>query len=249
MHFIGHRGMPAHHPENSITGFLAAINNGAWGIELDVQAAADGTPIVIHDATLERTTNGHGLIKNFLPQALSHITLSNGEAIPALEDVLEALPPHITIFTEVKDAHATRQTALLLEKFCHKFSAVRLPVISFFPSILKEAQQYWPEAQIGLTLMHDFKAHETAQKIHLPAEPWPFFKESAAANIAAAIKAMQPEWINFHWQDASAENVAQIHAYGIQTTAWTCNSQQSIAHAQSCNITAIMTDDVSGFLA
>ncbi|HEX3100695.1 MAG TPA: glycerophosphodiester phosphodiesterase family protein, partial [Pyrinomonadaceae bacterium] len=52
---IGHRGASAHAPENTLAAFQMAIDAGADGIELDVQLAKDGVPVVIHDATLERT--------------------------------------------------------------------------------------------------------------------------------------------------------------------------------------------------
>ena len=60
---IAHRGLSAHAPENTLVAFRMALERGADGIELDLQPSADGVPMVIHDATLERTTDGRGAVR------------------------------------------------------------------------------------------------------------------------------------------------------------------------------------------
>jgi len=59
---IGHRGIPHLTPENTMASFRAAVENGADGLETDVQMTKDGELVLIHDETLDRTTNGKGLV-------------------------------------------------------------------------------------------------------------------------------------------------------------------------------------------
>lgn len=64
-YILAHRGSAGTHPENTMEAFIAAEKAGADGIELDVQLAADGEIVVIHDLTVDRTTNGSGYVKDF----------------------------------------------------------------------------------------------------------------------------------------------------------------------------------------
>ncbi len=110
---IAHRGYSAIAPENTITAFRTALQYHADSVEFDVQLTADRVPIIIHDYTLERTTNGFGLVRE---KTLSELKLlDNGswfnkeferEKIPTLAEGLEGLkeiPKHIYI--EIKNAH------------------------------------------------------------------------------------------------------------------------------------------------
>lgn len=81
---LGHRGSPLRAPENSLRSFALALEEGADGVELDVQRAGDGTPVVIHDATLDRTGHGRGPVASRSWPDLSGLT-GSGEPIPSLE--------------------------------------------------------------------------------------------------------------------------------------------------------------------
>ncbi|WP_430535755.1 glycerophosphodiester phosphodiesterase [Listeria rocourtiae] len=99
---FAHRGSKGTHPENTIPAFLAAVRAGADGIELDVQLTKDGVPVVIHDETVNRTTNGSGLVKDFTLRELQKLDAHQGykkrfralfkkTKIPTLEEVLVVL--------------------------------------------------------------------------------------------------------------------------------------------------------------
>ncbi len=92
---FGHRGAAGSFPENTMPSFLAAIDLGADGIELDVHLSQDGIPVVIHDETVDRTTNGKGFVKDLNYSKLQSLDASyrfpaqSGKAfIPLLEEVL-----------------------------------------------------------------------------------------------------------------------------------------------------------------
>lgn len=95
---IGHRGARAHAPENTLAGFRVAAGLGARWVELDARLTADGRLAVIHDATLDRTTDGTGPVRAATMAAIAALDAGSsfgpdfaGETVPALEDALKAI--------------------------------------------------------------------------------------------------------------------------------------------------------------
>jgi len=108
-----HRGDSAWAPENTIAAFAAAVESGADGIELDVHLSSDGIPVVIHDETLERTTDGSGLVARTTSQQLAGLDAGSwfspdfsGEKIPLLSDVLRVFSGCLKLNLEIKDFRA-----------------------------------------------------------------------------------------------------------------------------------------------
>src|SRR5207302_6434069 len=85
----GHRGNPAENPENTMRSFRSAIAIGCDLIECDVHLSADGRLVVIHDHTLDRTTNGSGLVRDHSAAELRKLDAGDGEKIPLLQEVVE----------------------------------------------------------------------------------------------------------------------------------------------------------------
>ncbi|MDC7953622.1 glycerophosphodiester phosphodiesterase [Liquorilactobacillus mali] len=86
---FGHRGFPAKYAENSLEGFRYAIEHHIDGLEFDVHLTKDNIPVVLHDETVDRTTNEKGEIRSFSLSELKELKLENGESIPTLKEVLE----------------------------------------------------------------------------------------------------------------------------------------------------------------
>ncbi|KGI86415.1 glycerophosphodiester phosphodiesterase [Exiguobacterium sp. s6] len=102
MLIYGHRGYSAKYPENTISAFKAALPH-VDGIELDVQLTRDGRLVVIHDETVDRTTNGSGFVKDMTLRQLRLLRTESGERIPTLEEVLVLLEPtDVTLNIELK---------------------------------------------------------------------------------------------------------------------------------------------------
>jgi len=119
---IGHRGNRAHAPENTLESFRQAIARGADAIELDVHVSRDGTLVVIHDPTLDRTTNGSGAVERLtlaqlrLLDAGAKFTSDGGKTfsyrgrgitIPTFDEVIEVLPRELPLIIELKTPAAT----------------------------------------------------------------------------------------------------------------------------------------------
>lgn len=100
---IGHRGAKADAPENTLKAFALAQAQGADGIEFDMRLAADGVPVVIHDATVDRTTNGSGYVADMSSAELATLNAGDGEPIPTLDQLFETCGRDFLYNLEIKD--------------------------------------------------------------------------------------------------------------------------------------------------
>jgi len=103
---FGHRGAPGYprEAENTIGSFKKALQCGAHGVEFDVRRCADGRIVVVHDETIDRTTNGKGRVADLTYEQLSRFDAGFGEPIPLLTDVLETFGARCILNIELKDA-------------------------------------------------------------------------------------------------------------------------------------------------
>ena len=106
---IAHRGYRAKYPENTLASFSAALDIGVKMIELDVMLTRDRKMVVIHDATLERTTDGHGQVNGYTLQELKALDAGSwfhpsfaGERLPELEEVLDLVSDRTLLNIEIK---------------------------------------------------------------------------------------------------------------------------------------------------
>jgi hypothetical protein len=103
---MGHRGAPVDEPENTLRSFSRALAVGVAAVELDVQLTKDGRLAVIHDETLDRTTSGRGLVKDFTLAELQRLDAGRGEPIPSLEEVFDLVQGQAHLVVELKQAEA-----------------------------------------------------------------------------------------------------------------------------------------------
>ncbi len=107
----GHRGASAEFPENTLAAFRRALELGVAGIELDVHLSADGVPVVIHDETVDRTTNGEGAVAGLTVAHLRELDAGQGEYVPTLAEVLDLVGDRVHVDIEVK-ANAAGEAVL-----------------------------------------------------------------------------------------------------------------------------------------
>jgi len=103
---IGHRGGRAYAPENTLAAFRNAIQMGSVWLEFDVQMTRDGVLVVMHDDTVDRTTNGHGAVADLTLDQIRSLDAGQGEKVPTFQEVLDlAKASGADIFPETKSAH------------------------------------------------------------------------------------------------------------------------------------------------
>ncbi len=105
MIIFGHRGAPGYprRGENTNASFKKALESGATGLEFDVRRCRDGQLVVIHDDTIDRTTNGRGRVGDLSYEELRRFDAGFGEPIPLLADVLDEFGPRCLLNIELKD--------------------------------------------------------------------------------------------------------------------------------------------------
>lgn len=159
---IAHRGGGALAPENTLAGLRMAAQHGYRGVEFDVMLSGDGTPILIHDETLERTTNGFGRVAETTDAELARLDAGSwhgahfaGEPIPAFADAVElCLALGLWANVEIKPAHGAeaetgRKAAALAREM---WAGAELPPLlsSFSVEALEAAREAAPELPRGL---------------------------------------------------------------------------------------------------
>ncbi len=130
MQLTAHRGFAAEHPENTLTAVRAAART-ADEIEVDVRRCGSGELVVFHDDTLDRVTDGEGFVSDHSIDELRALSvLGSDEGIPSLREILDVLPPDVTLNAELKEEGVAEDAAALAHD-------VDRPVL--FSSFLPEA--------------------------------------------------------------------------------------------------------------
>jgi glycerophosphoryl diester phosphodiesterase len=160
---IAHRGDSAHRPENTLASFASALELGAAVVEFDVHLSRDGEVIVIHDPTVDRTTDGHGVVKQLTHAEIKRLSAGYptrfgstyaGERVPTLAEVLGLLRERAQAMIEIKPEAVTDDAEGGIE--AHAIEAVRragmekdVALISFDRRALLRCRTLAPEILRG----------------------------------------------------------------------------------------------------
>ncbi len=226
----GHRGAKLRAPENTIAGFRAAKRLGAGWVELDSKLTRDGVPVVIHDQTLERTTDGAGRVDSVTLKEIGWLDAGKwfapefaGEKVPTLADALKAIAAEgLGVNVEIKPCPGReRDTAEASIEVIREVwpSSLPAPIISSFQrASLEAAQKAAPELPRGLLIeTREADWRETAQRL--------------------GCKAIHPKW-----SELSAEWIAEIHKAGFACLTWTVNDPQAAKRLLDWGVDCIITD-------
>lgn len=223
-----HRGASNECPENTMVAFERALQLGATGIETDVHMTADGELILIHDDTLDRTTNGSGPVGQFDYQTLSkldagawHSDAYAGQRIPRLQDVLELA--------------ASQNIWLNLEL---KYGSYVYPGIE--EKLIRQVKQASYEERVVISSFDHYalaRCHELDQNmmtgiLYVEAlyEPWKYAATVGARALHASKQVMLPTF------------VAEAHQHGCLVNVWTVNDEVEMRNLIQAGVDGIITD-------
>ncbi|MEM2795626.1 MAG: glycerophosphodiester phosphodiesterase family protein, partial [Thermofilaceae archaeon] len=113
---VAHRGASGYEPENTLRSVRKALEMGVDAVEVDVRLSRDGVPVVIHDETVDRTTNGSGRVSDMTLKELKRLDAGAGEQIPLLEEVLEVVKGHAPLFAEIKELEVVKPSLGVVRK-------------------------------------------------------------------------------------------------------------------------------------
>ena len=211
---IGHRGASGYEPENTLIAFQKAIDINADGIELDVHLSLDGEIMVIHDETIDRTTNEKGFVENFTSSQLKELGIST------LIEVLDLANQKCLVNIELKGIGTAKPVIDLIEHYIleKNWNYTDFLVSSFDWKMLEEVHLLNPKIRIGVL---------TEESI------------SVALAFAKKIKAFS---IHPDYALLSKENVALVQEKGLEIYPWTVNSNEDIQKIKSFNVNGIISD-------
>jgi glycerophosphoryl diester phosphodiesterase len=157
---VAHRGASAEGPENTLAAFRLALEQGAPAVECDVHLSADGFPVVIHDETVDRTTNGKGAVAALTRAALRRLDAGSwrgnrfaGEPIPTLEETLDLCAGRARLFIELKAGRAQEERVRLVDVTLEAVAGAprtEVAVISFDPEVVALVARRRPDLPLGL---------------------------------------------------------------------------------------------------
>jgi len=216
----GHRGNPAEHPENTIASFRSAIELGVDMVECDVHLSADGELVVIHDHTLERTTDGAGLVVQRSLADLRRLDAGRGARLPVLAEVCELARDRVGLCVEVKQIPIPYPG--LEEKLIACLGALGMldqtAVISFDHRSVRRIKELEPRLAVGVL--------EGAR----PIDP------------AALMRGAGADIYSPHYGAMDRELVEEIHAAGGVVGVWTVDDAAAVAWCQACGPDSVFTN-------
>ncbi len=224
---VGHRGAKGHAPENTFASFNRGVELGASVVETDVHLSRDGQVVVIHDHTVDRTTNGKGFVKDMTVAELKELDAGSwfdprfaGERIPTLAELLEWGRDRVPLAIEIKNGPiyypgiAERVLRLLRE---HDMLRQAI-LISFDHFVLREAKMLEPGVATGILY---------AGRLIDP----------VAAARAAGAMALHPQWAY-----VTPDLVEQAHAAGLAVSPWCPNDLPTIRLLDRMGVDSIGSD-------
>ena len=142
---IGHRGAAGHAPENTLAAIRKGIALGVDFVEIDVRRTADGVLVVLHDGTVNRTTNGKGRVDRLSLRDIEKLNAGSGEHIPTLDEALRVVRGEAGLMLELKVKGVAPQTVEVVRE-----AGFRDPVIyaSFLHDELKDVRRVDPGASL-----------------------------------------------------------------------------------------------------
>ena len=217
---IGHRGAKGYEPENTLLSFQKAIDIGVDGIELDVHLSSDGAIMVIHDETLDRTTNGKGFVNELSLQELKTFQIEKENTIPTLIEVFDLVNKRCFINIELKGKGTYKPVINLIEHYIEEknWNYGHFIISSFNWSALQEVRKWNAKIPIGVLTHTDL---------------------DLAIAFAKFIKA---ETIHSYFHLLTKENTKKMQNEGFKVFAWTVNETEDIQKIKSFHVNGIISD-------
>ena len=226
---MAHRGARRVAPENTLAAFRLAAEMGADGLELDAQLCRDGEVVVIHDFTVDRTTDGRGRVKDFSLAELQtldaggwYATQFAGQQVPTLAQVLHELAPRLTLNIELKAA-TFRSDGLEAEvvRLVEDAGMVHHVIVSSYnPVTLWRVRRLNPYIPTGI--------------LYAPELPR-YLRDRWLQPL------VRPAALHPRWDMIDEQTVATAHRQGLKVIPWTCDEPDALRRLVGWGVDAIIT--------
>jgi glycerophosphoryl diester phosphodiesterase len=211
---IGHRGAAGHVLENTLGSIEKAIELGVDYVEIDLRLTRDGHVVVLHDATVDRTTNGHGRIKDLTLAQVKRIKTKDGQHVPTLEEVLKLTDGRVGLMLELKIRGLAKPVTEMVER-----SSFSSPVIyaSFQHKELSHVREWAPSATIMPLIS----------------------RGRIAPRIPATLDAHH---VGIRFDRVTKPVVASLHAASLKIFVFTVNNSNDITRLKTIPVDGIISD-------
>lgn len=225
----GHRGAPRLQPENTLSGFALAIDQGADGVELDVRVCGSGEVVVIHDRDLVRVGKDDGVVATLSLSELQARPLGHDQHVPTLHQVIDLVRSrdraiNIEVKSDVPDQRALCEAVAECLGSRADRDRERLFLSSFHPAIVTGLRRQGVKLPIGFLFEH----HNVGK---------------------AGADALAPEGVHPDRRIATHNDVIEWKRRGLFVNVWTVNEAARAAELASWGIDALITDDVPTILS
>ena len=238
---FAHRGASGHAPQNTLAAFLLAAEMGADGVELDVHLSRDGEAVIIHNATVDETTNGQGRVGAMTVAEVQALDAGGwfgdqfaGERIPTLQEVFAAIGHRLLVNVEIKvelGHHPAALEAEVVRLIEDMQMTERVIVSSFSPTSLRRVRRLNSSIALGF----------------LYGKPEPAFLPLLLRWLLLPFDALHP-----HFGMVHAQYVDRARRWGKRVNVWTVNDADDMRRMRDLGVDAIITnypDVLGGVLA
>lgn len=211
MILTGHRGAAKLEPENTLLSIQKAIDLGVDQIEIDVHLTCDQHLVVIHDSTVDRTTDGQGAIADLTLAEVKQLDAGKGERVPTLQEVMDLVRGKAILQIELKGPDTAEPVIQVVQNSMEN----EVLLTSFVHDRLREARQLNPSLRLGA----------------LWANPPPDACEQAVD--------MGAEAIHIQHFNIDAPLVQKAHVHGLKIRAWNPDTVEEIQRVADLGVDAI----------
>jgi glycerophosphoryl diester phosphodiesterase len=231
MHNVAHRGYSWVAPENTLPALVAAVPAGATFVEFDVRTTLDGVPVVIHDKSVDRTTDGSGFVWDLTVDEVRALDAGSwfsaaftGVRVPLLTEVLDAVGAPLLL--EIKRPATADQVKTIIGLVAERGILDRTVVQSFDPDIVRMVREVAPDVPRGLL------------RLSLDDETVPLAVELGVAYVNPPV--------------LDVARFAELYAAGVAVLPWTANDITRWPGLRAAGVAGLITDrpgELTGYLS
>ena len=211
---IGHRGARAYEPENTLRSFQRAIEIGVDAVELDVRKTKDNELVVIHNADVNKTTNGSGSVNELTLEEIKRLVIEKDEKVPTLKEALDFVGKRVIVLVELKETGIEEKTLDLIRQ---KGLMDNVIIISFIEDSLKKVRELSDEVTTGLIYVRHKNPIQTALEL-------------------------KAEYLLPLYNFTYSANVNKAHENGLKVIVWTINKKEDVAKYRNKGVDGIASD-------
>jgi glycerophosphoryl diester phosphodiesterase len=214
-----HAACKGHAPENTLAGIRAALKLRADAIEIDIRCTRDGVPVLLHDSTVDRTTDGQGKLAELSLRQVRRLDAGGGERIPTLREVLDVVAGRALIVLEIKPSGIETETLAVVRRA----KALDWCVVhSFRPQVVEQIKKLEPKMPCSLLTGGE------------DARDW--------RRLFSFALSLGAQGVAVHHAAVTPQLVRAAHLRELRFSTWTVDTRTDTRRVYAAGVDAITTD-------